>query len=149
MVEIFEIKDEIRPDCLLHDQTCIEVKEEYDIMSARQEARKAAKSLGFSLFDQSRVITLISELARNIYKYAGYGRIYIDTVEEHGLRGISILAIDDGPGIVNVERAMEQGFSTSGSLGAGLPAIKRMADEFLIQTVPGKGTCIRIIKWLD
>ncbi|WP_139070043.1 anti-sigma regulatory factor [Bacillus sp. FJAT-27225] len=132
----------------MHAQSYIEISGEHDIMSARQEARQAAKKLGFSLFDQSRIITLISELARNIYKYAGYGRIYIEEIKEHGVHGLCFLAIDDGPGIVDVDRAMKQGFSTSGSLGAGLPAMKRMADEFSIETVPGKGTCIKIIKWL-
>ncbi|WP_053368714.1 anti-sigma regulatory factor [Bacillus sp. FJAT-27245] len=119
-------------------------------MSARRIARELAKELGFSAFDQSRIITLISELARNIFKYAGQGYISIETIKgRNGATGVKIHAVDCGPGILNVNRAMEQGYSTSGSLGAGLPAIKRMADEFSIQTAEGKGTYVKITKWLN
>ncbi|WP_316572770.1 anti-sigma regulatory factor [Neobacillus sp. YIM B06451] len=141
-------------DCLLHghfpDKPHIEIKTESDIMSARRVARELAKELGFSAFDQSRIITLISELARNIFKYAGRGYISIETIKgRNGAKGVKIHAIDCGPGILNVNRALEQGYSTSGSLGAGLPAIKRMADEFSIQTAEGKGTYVKITKWLN
>ncbi|WP_222928862.1 anti-sigma regulatory factor [Neobacillus piezotolerans] len=119
-------------------------------MSARRIAREFSHGLGFSAFDQSRIITLISELSRNIYKYAGQGYISIETVKgPNGSKGVKIHAVDCGPGILNVNRAMEQGYSTSGSLGAGLPAIKRMADEFSIETAEGKGTYVKIIKWLN
>jgi len=132
------------------DKLYIEIKSESDIMSARQIARETAKSLGFSSFNQSRIITLISELARNIFKYAGSGHIALEVVkDQNGCLGLKIQAVDCGPGIMNVNRALEQGYSTSGSLGAGLPAVKRMADEFSIQTGEGKGTCVNITKWLN
>lgn len=154
MVEVFEITKEIGQDCLLNghfpDKSCIEIKTENDIMSARRIAREFAHGLGFSTFDQSRIITLISELARNIFKYAGKGFISIETVNGcKGTKGVKIHAIDCGPGILNVNRAMEQGYSTSGSLGAGLPAIKRMADEFSIKSAKGEGTYVEITKWLN
>ncbi|WP_240035357.1 anti-sigma regulatory factor [Neobacillus notoginsengisoli] len=119
-------------------------------MSARQEAREVSKTLGFSMFNQSRIITLISELARNIFKYAGKGYIVIEIIKnQNGCLGLKIQAIDCGPGIMDVNQALRQGYSTSGSLGAGLPAVKRMADEFSIQTGKGKGTCVNITKWLN
>ncbi len=154
MVEVFEITKVIGQDRLFNghfpDKPAIEIKSESDIMSARRIARELAKELGFSAFDQSRIITLISELARNIFKYAGQGYISIETIKgRNGATGVKIHAVDCGPGILNVNRAMEQGYSTSGSLGAGLPAIKRMADEFSIQTAEGKGTYVKITKWLN
>ncbi|WP_059171601.1 anti-sigma regulatory factor [Bacillus sp. FJAT-27445] len=132
------------------EKAYIEIKTESDIMSARHEARETALALGISPFDQSRIITLISELARNIFKYAGQGFISIEIIKsQNGSKGVKIHAVDCGPGIMNINRAMEQGYSTSGSLGAGLPAIKRMADEFSIQTAEGKGTYVKITKWLN
>lgn len=153
-MEVFEIIDKNGPECQMDEKmlpadSFVSIQSERDIMAARQKAREASKMIGFSLLDQSRIITLISELARNIFNYADEGRIYINIVKGRGMKGLIIHAIDRGPGIRDVSQALEQGFSTSGSLGAGLPAVKRMADEFLIQTVPGKGTWVKITKWLN
>ncbi|HSP21425.1 MAG TPA: anti-sigma regulatory factor [Planococcus sp. (in: firmicutes)] len=132
----------------MSNQSSVEILTEWDIVAARQLGRNVAKELGFGTVDQARITTAISELARNIYLYAGQGRIEIQQLMENGNKGILIIAADQGPGIPDIRRVMEDGFSTSGGLGAGLPGVKRLMDEFKIETIPGEGTDIRATKWL-
>ncbi|WP_408009056.1 anti-sigma regulatory factor [Pseudalkalibacillus sp. A8] len=129
-------------------QSCVDVRNEWDIVSARQLGRDLAKDLGFSSVDQARITTAISELARNIYLYAGNGRICIEPIEEGNRRGLRIVANDTGPGIQDIRKVMEDGYTTSGGLGAGLPGVKRLMDEFAIQSTVDVGTEIYITKWL-
>lgn len=135
-------------------QSNVEVRTEWGIVSARQAGRSLAKKIGFESVDQARITTAISELARNIYLYAGAGEIIMESIEEKDpssstyRRGIRIIARDKGPGIHNIREAMEDGFTTSGGLGAGLPGVKRLMDEFEIDSTVGKGTEIRVVKWL-
>ncbi|SER86902.1 serine/threonine-protein kinase RsbT [Salisediminibacterium halotolerans] len=98
--------------------------------------------------DQARITTAISELARNIYLYANQGRIQIEEVRGSGKNGIRIIASDEGPGIKDIRNVMEDGFTTSGGLGAGLPGVKRLMDEFNIDSELENGTVITAIKWL-
>ncbi|MGI2328900.1 anti-sigma regulatory factor [Planococcus sp. YIM B11945] len=132
----------------MSNQSSVEILTEWDIVAARQLGRNVAKELGFGTVDQARITTAISELARNIYLYAGQGRIEIKRLTENGVKGILIIAADNGPGIPDVRKVMEDGFSTSGGLGAGLPGVKRLMDEFRIETILGEGTDIRATKWL-
>lgn len=132
----------------MSNQSSVEIQTEWDIVAARQLGRNVAKELGFGTVDQARITTAISELARNIYLYAGQGRIEIQRVTENGINGILIIAADTGPGIPDVRKVMEDGFSTSGGLGAGLPGVKRLMDDFRIETTLGEGTDIRATKWL-
>ncbi|MDN7246540.1 anti-sigma regulatory factor [Planococcus shenhongbingii] len=132
----------------MSNQSSVEILTEWDIVAARQLGRNVAKELGFGTVDQARITTAISELARNIYLYAGQGRIEIQQLMENGVKGILIIAADQGPGIPDIRKVMEDGFSTSGGLGAGLPGVKRLMDEFKIETIPGEGTDIRATKWL-
>lgn len=90
----------------------------------------------------------ISELARNIYLYAGKGQVSIEQVNDRGKKGLKIIAEDKGPGIPDIRKVMEDGFSTSGGLGAGLPGVKRLMDEFSLQSVAEEGTEIQAVKWL-
>lgn len=129
-------------------QSCITIINEWDIVAARQLGRNVAKELGFGTVDQARITTAISELARNIYLYAGKGQICIDKLSEGGKAGLQINAVDSGPGIREIRQVMEDGFSTSGGLGAGLPGVKRLMDEFYIDSTPGQGTQIKATKWL-
>jgi serine/threonine-protein kinase RsbT len=129
-------------------QSCIKIINEWDIVAARQLGRNAAKELGFGTVDQARITTAISELARNIYLYAGQGQICIDKLFIGGKIGLQILATDSGPGISDIRQVMEDGYSTSGGLGAGLPGVKRLMDEFFIDSNPGNGTEIKATKWL-
>lgn len=129
-------------------QSCVKIINEWDIVAARQLGRNVAKELGFGSVDQARITTAISELARNIYLYAGEGKIAIEKVEKNGKSGMKIIAADEGPGIKDIRKVMEDGYTTSGGLGAGLPGVKRLMDEFDIDSVPEKKTTITATKWL-
>jgi len=129
-------------------QSCVKIINEWDIVAARQLGRNVAKELGFGTVDQARITTAISELARNIYLYAGQGQICIEKLIEKGKVGLKLSAVDSGPGIKDLRQVMQDGFSTSGGLGAGLPGVKRLMDEFNIETSIGVGTDIKAIKWL-
>ncbi|MEH7885048.1 anti-sigma regulatory factor [Bacillus sp. JJ1609] len=125
----------------------ININNEFDIVLARQKGREVSKDLQFGGVDQARITTAISELARNIYLYAGSGQITISVLEESGRKGIHISATDNGPGINDIRMVLQDGYSTSGGLGAGLPGVKRLMDSFDIDSMPGTGTTISITKW--
>jgi serine/threonine-protein kinase RsbT len=125
----------------------VAINSDQDIVSARQKGRQMAMELGFSSGDATLVATAISELARNIVSYARKGKITIKTVNGLNRQGISVIATDDGPGIPDVRQALRDGFSTSGSLGLGLPGVRRLMDEFEISSRPGRGTTVAVKKW--
>ncbi|MEV5115486.1 anti-sigma regulatory factor [Peribacillus frigoritolerans] len=129
-------------------QSCVKIINEWDIVAARQLGRNVAKELGFGTVDQARITTAISELARNIYLYAGQGGVSIEKLNINGKSGLKIIAEDQGPGIEDIRRVMEDGYTTSGGLGAGLPGAKRLMDDFDIESIPGEGTKIIATKWL-
>jgi serine/threonine-protein kinase RsbT len=131
------------------DEHVVPIRSEADIMAARHRGRELAASLGFSQTDLTLVVTAISELARNILQYAGQGEVLLRIAEEDGRRGIAIEARDQGPGIDDVERALQDGYSTSGSLGLGLPGARRLLDEFEVRSEPGKGTVVTGKKWAN
>ena len=120
-------------------RSSVDIYTEWDIVAARQLGRNEAKKSGFGTVDQARITTAISELARNIYLYAGKGKIEIKRLSENDLYGIMIIASDDGPGIPDMRKVMEDGFSTSGGLGAGMPGVRRLMDEFKVDTELGVG----------
>jgi serine/threonine-protein kinase RsbT len=119
-----------------------------DIVAARQAGRELARHLDFSLTDVTMIATAISEVARNISKYAGRGRIRIAIAQHNGRQALMVQAADDGPGIADTERALEDGFSTSSGLGLGLPGSKRLMDDFDLQSTLGAGTTVTMWKWL-
>ncbi|PXW89157.1 serine/threonine-protein kinase RsbT [Streptohalobacillus salinus] len=129
-------------------KSCVNIRQEWDIVGARQLGREKAKELGFGTVDQARIATAISELARNIYLYAGTGKVRFEIVDQLDKKGLKIIAIDEGPGIRDVSQVMQDGYSTSGGLGAGLPGVKRLMDFFEIRTEWGEGTEIETIKWV-
>ncbi|PYZ92119.1 ATP-binding protein [Salipaludibacillus keqinensis] len=129
-------------------QTHVDIHSEWGIVAARQAGRKLAREIGFGSVDQARITTAISELARNIYLYANRGQIKIEEVTASGKRGIKIIAVDEGPGIKDLRRVMEDGFTTSGGLGAGLPGVKRLMDDFNLHSELNEGTTITATKWL-
>lgn len=131
----------------MNTQSCVTILKEWDIVAARQKGREIAKDIGFGTVDQARITTAISELARNIYLYAGEGQICFEVVESLDHKGIIVKAVDSGPGIKDISLVMEDGFSTSGGLGAGLPGVKRLMDDFDIESEVGKGTKIVTTKW--
>ena len=129
-------------------ETSIAVRTDADIVVARQRGRELAASLGFGPTDQTLIATAISELTRNIVLYAQRGQIVLKAiVGQGGKRGIMVVARDDGPGIPNVEQALQSGFSTSGGLGLGLPGVRRLTDEFHIASEVGHGTTVTVKKW--
>ncbi|MGY0693682.1 anti-sigma regulatory factor [Virgibacillus sp. FSP13] len=129
-------------------QSCVNIKKEWDIVGARQVGRDIAKKTGFGTVDQARIATAISELARNIYLYAGSGQICFEVIDNINQKGMCMVAVDAGPGINDISQVMEDGFSTSGGLGAGLPGVKRLMDVFDIKSEKDKGTEIKAIKWV-
>jgi serine/threonine-protein kinase RsbT len=118
-----------------------------DIVAARQKGRALAVELGFSPGDATLIATAISELARNIVTYAGTGVVAIQGIQASGRQGILVIASDRGPGIADIRQAMRDGFSTSGSLGLGLPGVRRLMDEFDLQSRVGRGTTVAVKKW--
>lgn len=117
------------------------------IVSARQRGRALALGLGFTKGGATFVVTAISELARNILLYASEGEIELQPVERTGKEGLEIIARDRGPGIESVRRALEDGYSTSGRPGLGLPGVRRLMDEFQVVSAGENGTEIRVVKW--
>ena len=125
----------------------VAINSDQDIVAARQKGRVMANEVGFSTGDATLVATAISELARNIVSYARKGQITIKLVNGLNRQGIAVIASDDGPGIADIRQAMRDGFSTSGSLGLGLPGVRRLMDEFEITSQPGRGTIVTVKKW--
>lgn len=130
------------------DDVCVPIRNDADVVAARSAGRSVAENHGFGGADVTMIATAISELARNILKYAHEGEILVETVECNSIAGVSVVARDDGPGIADVNLAMQDGFSTASSLGLGLPGTRRLMDEFEIVSAPGSGTTVTAIKWL-
>jgi serine/threonine-protein kinase RsbT len=126
----------------------IAIESDADVVTARQRARELAGDLELSSTDQTLLATAISEVARNITAYAGEGEVQLSVVRgTNGRQGIEVVASDEGPGIANVELALQDGYTTGGGLGLGLPGARRLVDEFELQTAPGEGTTVRLVKW--
>jgi len=119
-----------------------------DIIVARTNGRELASQIGFSRTDLALIAAATSEIARNIYIYAGRGVMSFCGVRDSGRRGIVIIGRDCGPGIADIDKAMQDGFSTGQSLGLGLPGARRIMDEFEIVSELGKGTTVTMKKWL-
>jgi serine/threonine-protein kinase RsbT len=130
---------------LLSDQRPVQTAE--DIVSIRQAVRQRAIELGFSLVDQTKIVTAASELARNTLQYGGGGRVTIEGLEELGRRGLRLTFEDEGPGIPDVDVAMKDGYTTSGGLGLGLSGARRLSNDFHIHSTPGSGTRVSITRW--
>lgn len=119
-----------------------------DIVTARQAGHQLARELGFSLTDVTMIATAISEIARNITSYAGRGAIRVGVHDREGRSALVVRADDEGPGIADVDRAMEEGYSTARGLGLGLPGARRLMDRLIVDSVPGRGTTIEMWKWI-
>ena len=131
----------------MDDEVCVPVDRDADVVAARQKGREIATEVGLMGSDLTLVATAISELARNIISYAEHGEIVLQAVRRDARRGIQVIARDQGPGIPDVGRAMQDGFSTGKSLGLGLPGAQRLMDEFEIQSTVGEGTVVTMRKW--
>ena len=129
------------------NEAVVPINTDTDIVAARQKGRELATELGFVSTDSTLLATAISELARNIVRYAKYGEIVIAPVQSGERVGIRVVARDKGPGIANISLAMQDGFSTSGGLGLGLLGVKRLMDEFHLVSNANTGTTVTIKKW--
>ena len=121
---------------------------EVDVYVAIGRGREIATSLGFDDIDRTRIEIVILELTRNILAHAGKGELHLDTLDADGRRGMVVMAQDHGPGIADIALAMRDGYSTAHTLGAGLPGVQRLMDEFAIESQLGAGTTVRAVKWL-
>ena len=125
----------------------VAINSDQDIVAARQSGRALAAEIGFSATDATLIATAISELARNSVSYARKGEVALRVVRGSSRQGILVIASDNGPGIADIPQALRDGFSTSGSLGLGLPGVRRLMDEFQIDSRPGRGTTVTVKKW--
>jgi serine/threonine-protein kinase RsbT len=130
------------------DRIRVPIDSEAQILTARQQGRSLAAELGFWSVEQTFIAMAISEVALNIIQYAGKGEIILSAIQKEGNRGIAIMARDQGPGIPDIDLAMQEGYSTSGGAGLGLAGAKRLMDEFDIVSEAGKGTTVTMKKWL-
>ena len=132
----------------MDDECRLLIDSEHDILTARQRGRELAEEVGFTGSDLTIFATAISEIARNIVQYAERGEITIGVVRDGERPGIVVVARDEGPGIPDVEQAMQDGYSTGRSLGLGLPGARRLMDEFDLRSTAGEGTTVTMKKWM-
>ncbi len=118
-----------------------------DVVTVRQAVRQAAIGLGFSLIEQTKIVTAASEITRNTLDYGGGGVVRVETLQAGVRYGIRLVFEDEGPGILDVDQALSDGYSTGKGLGLGLGGTRRLVTEFQIRSEIGKGTCVTIIKW--
>lgn len=130
-------------------QTVIPLLTEDDIVVARQRAREVARDLGFGMVDQSRIATAVSELTRNVIRYAtgAAGEVRVSTLSRDGRVGLQVVVEDHGPGIPDVQQAMQEGYTSGPGLGMGLPGTRRLMDDMEVDSVVGRGTVVVIRKW--
>lgn len=132
---------------MLDGEVRVAIATDSDIVAARHAGRQLASKLDFSSSDLTVIAAAVSEIARNILEYARTGEVEIRLVEKAGRHGVLVVARDQGPGIRDIALALQDGFSTSGSLGLGLPGARRLMDEFEVQSEVGKGTTVTMRKW--
>ncbi|WP_408632397.1 anti-sigma regulatory factor [Mycobacterium basiliense] len=126
----------------------VNINDSDDIVAARKAGHQLALDLGFSLTDVTMIATAISEIARNITSYAGRGVVRVTVQDREGRKALLVRAEDDGPGIADIERAMEDGYSTGRGLGMGLPGARRLMDRLIVKSTPGRGTIVEMWKWV-
>lgn len=129
-------------------ESVIPIESDGDVVLARQRARELAGDLELTSTDQTLLATAISEVARNIIHYAQRGEIALRVMsDERGRPGIQVIARDQGPGIADVELALQDGYTSGSGLGLGLPGARRLVDDFAIETAPGEGTTVTLVMW--
>jgi anti-sigma regulatory factor (Ser/Thr protein kinase) len=125
----------------------VEIRSDSDLVTARAQARRLAETLGFSRTDATLIATAVSEIARNIIVHAGAGELRMTPLYGDSKHGLRVVASDHGPGMRDADAALEDGFAGRGGLGLGLPGVRRLVDEFSIETELGEGTTVTLVKW--
>ena len=133
----------------MEDEIRIAITSDADIVIARQQGRLLAERLGFSATNQTLIATAISEVARNIIKFAKRGEVILSHVTRNPSQGIAVTARDQGPGIADISLALQDGYTTGQGLGMGLPGCRRLMDELEIKSEVGKGTIVSMKKWVS
>jgi serine/threonine-protein kinase RsbT len=126
----------------------VNIQNSDDIVAARKAGHQLALDLGFSLTDVTMIATAISEIARNITSYAGRGVVRVTVADRDGRKALVVRAEDYGPGIADIDRAMEDGYSTGRGLGLGLPGARRLMDRLVVDSTLGRGTMVEMWKWV-
>jgi serine/threonine-protein kinase RsbT len=129
------------------DERTLPLKSGEDVVRLRQLVRERAVASGFSLVDQTKIVTAASEIGRNTIQYGGGGEARVALVVNGTRKGLRLEFIDQGPGIADIDQALKDGFTTGGGLGLGLSGAKRLSDEFAIDSAPGRGTRITLLRW--
>lgn len=127
----------------------VDGRDEAPIVTARGASRELAREMGFSVVDQTRIATAVSEIVRNAVRYAGAANVEIATVGDPRRQGLSITVRDEGPGIPDIELVLSGGYTTDNGFGRGISGSKALMDEFAITSEAGRGTTVRMVKWLD
>lgn len=125
----------------------VEVHGSPEVVGVRHAVRRCAVDLGFSLVEQTKIVTAASELARNMVDYGGGGTLTMQSLENDRRRGLRLIFEDHGPGIPDIDAAMRDGYTTGGGMGLGLGGAKRLSNEFEIRSAPGEGTRVTITRW--
>jgi serine/threonine-protein kinase RsbT len=131
----------------IQDQGEVKIETETDIAVARRAVRDLASKMGFGITETARIVTAVSELGRNVHKYAGSGVMQWHALHSGENTGLELRFEDHGPGIADVNEALREGYSTGGGLGMGLPGAKRLMDQMDIQSTLGRGTTVTVRKW--
>jgi serine/threonine-protein kinase RsbT len=129
------------------DTQHLSIRSDEDVVRLRQCVRELMTAAGFSLLEQTKMITAASELARNTLRYGGGGEAQVQKLQTGARKGIALAFIDQGPGIADIDLALTDGYTTGGGMGVGLSGARRLADEFDIESAPGQGTTVQIRKW--
>jgi serine/threonine-protein kinase RsbT len=140
-----ELLERHRPDRT--ERTALPLRSDEDVVALRKHVRERAVAIALSLVDQTKLVTAASELARNTLKYGGGGTVYLDALGDGFRKGVGLIFVDNGPGIPDLELALRDGYTTGGGLGLGLGGSKRLVDEFDIDSRPGEGTAVSVVKW--
>lgn len=125
----------------------LRLRSDEDVVGLRKQVRERAVAIALSLVDQTKLVTAASELARNTIKYGGGGEVHLDSLSDGIRNGIGLLFVDAGPGIPDIDTALRDGYTTGGGLGLGLGGSRRLVDEFEIDSRPGEGTAVQVVKW--
>ncbi len=132
---------------LIETDESVPLRNSDDVVRVRQAVRKCAIAAGFSLVDQTKIVTAASEVGRNTVDYGGGGMLRIEVLRDGRRTGVRLTFTDQGPGIADIEKAMTDGWTSGGGLGLGLSGAKRLSNEFSIKSSPGNGTVVTLARW--